>query len=300
MPNRPDRSRSDKNRPARGNQARPDRTASRSSDSVRPKKHLGQHFLKEVRIAERIAGLLSGHGNYQKVLEIGPGTGVLTQYLLKDERFETHVVEIDTESVVYLRQHFPQLDGRIMEGDFLEIKPSDLWTEPFAVIGNFPYNISSQIFFKILDIRDRVPEVACMLQREVAQRIASPPGNKDYGILSVLLQAWYDIKYEFTVEPGVFNPPPKVHSGVISLRRNAVETLGCDERRFVQVVKQGFNNRRKTLRNALKSLNLPETMLTHPLLDKRAEQLSVADFVELTNLASPTYPDRIDFYDLNK
>lgn len=287
MPNRPDRSRPDKNRPSRGTQARGTQARSGSSDYVRPKKHLGQHFLKEVRIAERIANLLSGHGGYHKVLEIGPGTGVLTQYLLKDERFETHVVEIDTESVVYLRQHYPQLEGRVIEGDFLLMQADHFWSEPFAVIGNLPYNISSQIFFKILDIRDRVPEVACMLQREVAQRIASPPGNKDYGILSVLLQAWYNIRYEFTVEPGVFNPPPKVHSGVISLRRNEVKHLGCDERRFVQVVKQGFNNRRKTLRNALKSLNLPEEMLSHPLLDKRAEQLSVADFVELTNLAYP-------------
>jgi len=250
--------------------------------SVRPKKHLGQHFLKDLSIAQRIAGLLSGHGGYGHVLEIGPGMGVLTQYLLPDERFATHVIEIDTESVAYLNAHFPMLRGRILEGDFLRKDLATLLDGPVAVIGNFPYNISSQIFFKILDHRQQVPEVVCMLQKEVAQRIASPPGNKDYGILSVLLQAFYDIRYEFTVDAGVFQPPPKVQSGVISLRRNAVERLACDEKKFVQVVKQGFNNRRKTLRNALKPLGIPEALHGHPLLDKRAEQLGVAEFVELT------------------
>ena len=262
---------------------------------VKPKKELGQHFLKDLSIAQRIAELLTGHGNYQKVLEIGPGTGVLTQFLLKDNgptgrRFETYVIEIDRESVEYLKQHFPALDGRILSADFLNIRPDYLpskqpdSTEPFAVIGNFPYNISTQILFKVLDIRDRVPEVVGMFQREVAQRIASGPGNKDYGILSVLLQAWYDIKYEFTVDPEVFNPPPKVYSGVISLRRNAKTDLGCDERKFTQVVKHGFNQRRKTLRNALKPLSPPEAALASPFMDKRAEQLSVAEFVELTRL----------------
>ncbi|MBC8154813.1 MAG: 16S rRNA (adenine(1518)-N(6)/adenine(1519)-N(6))-dimethyltransferase RsmA [Bacteroidetes bacterium] len=253
------------------------------ADAVRPKKHLGQHFLKDLSIAERIADGLTGHGEYRKVLEIGPGMGVLTQHLLPKTGFETYVIEIDRESVVYLNGHFPQLNGRIIDGDFLQMNLSNLFDgEPFAVIGNFPYNISSQILFKVLDMRDRVPEVVCMLQREVAQRIASPPGNKDYGILSVLLQAWYDIKYEFTVEPGVFLPPPKVHSGVISLKRNAVQQLECDERKFVQVVKHGFNQRRKTLRNALKPLNPPESLNGHSFMDKRAEQLSVAQFVELT------------------
>ncbi|WP_266367953.1 16S rRNA (adenine(1518)-N(6)/adenine(1519)-N(6))-dimethyltransferase RsmA [Tellurirhabdus rosea] len=250
--------------------------------SVRPKKHLGQHFLKDLSIAQRIAGLLSGHGGYPNVLEIGPGMGVLTQYLLPDGRFTTHVIEIDAESVVYLNDHFPMLRGRIIEGDFLRKNLATLFEGPVAVIGNFPYNISSQIFFKVLEHRQQVPEVVCMLQKEVAQRIASPPGNKDYGILSVLLQAFYDIKYEFTVDAGVFQPPPKVQSGVISLRRNGVEKLDCDEKKFFQVVKQGFNNRRKTLRNALKPLGLPEAMQTHPLLDKRAEQLGVKEFVELT------------------
>lgn len=255
------------------------------TDVVRPKKHLGQHFLKDLSIAQRIADGLTGHGGYRKVLEIGPGMGVLTQFLLPKPEFDTHVIEIDRESVTYLNSHFPQLNGRVIDGDFLQMNLTNLFNgESFAVIGNLPYNISSQILFKVLDIRDRVPEVVCMLQREVAQRIASPPGNKDYGILSVLLQAWYDIKYEFTVDPSVFIPPPNVFSGVISLKRNAVQQLACDERKFVQVVKHGFNQRRKTLRNALKPLNPPESLNGHPFMDKRAEQLSVAQFVELTLL----------------
>ncbi|GAB3315836.1 16S rRNA (adenine(1518)-N(6)/adenine(1519)-N(6)) -dimethyltransferase RsmA [Larkinella ripae] len=263
----------------------PDRSASRKDDAVRAKKHLGQHFLKDLSIAERIADLLTGHNGYQTVLEIGPGMGVLTQFLLKDGKpYTTHVVEIDTESIAYLNAHFPVLQNRIREGDFLQMDLSTLFTEPVAIIGNFPYNISSQILFKVLENRQQVPEVVCMLQKEVAQRIASPPGNKAYGILSVLLQAYYDIKYEFTVDASVFSPPPNVQSGVISLRRNSVVALPCNEKRFLQVVKQGFNNRRKTLRNALKPLNPPESLLSHPLLDKRAEQLGVAEFVELTTL----------------
>ncbi len=257
---------------------------------VKPKKELGQHFLKDLSIAQRIAELLSGHGAYEQVLEIGPGTGVLTQFLLQNNRFETYVIEIDRESVDYLKQNFPALGGRILASDFLNIQPDLLPTkqpgntQPFAVIGNFPYNISSQILFKVLDMRDRVPEVVGMFQREVAERVASGPGNKDYGILSVLMQAWYDINYEFTVEPGVFVPPPKVYSGVLSLRRNATTDLGCDWRRFVQVVKHGFSQRRKTLRNALKPLNPPEAALASPFMDKRAEQLNVAEFVKLTKL----------------
>lgn len=253
---------------------------------VRPKKHLGQHFLKDMNAAERIVNLLSLHRNYTKVLEIGPGMGVLTQFLLKKTDYKTFVVEIDGESVVYLNEHFPELTGRIFSEDFLKMDLSRLSglheegnPEPFAIIGNFPYNISSQIFFKVLDYKDIVVEVVCMLQKEVAKRIASAPGNKDYGILSVLLQAFYDIKYEFTVLPGAFNPPPKVDSGVISLRRNAIQQLDCDERKFVQVVKAGFNQRRKTLRNALKPLGLN---FEHELLNKRAEQLGVAEFIQLT------------------
>ncbi|GAB2565760.1 16S rRNA (adenine(1518)-N(6)/adenine(1519)-N(6))-dimethyltransferase RsmA [Spirosoma areae] len=262
---------------------------------VKPKKELGQHFLKDLSVAQRIAELLTGHGGYQKVLEIGPGMGVLTQFLLQNNgpagwQFDTYVIEIDRESVEYLKQHFPALDGRILASDFLNIRPDLLpakqpgSTELFAVIGNFPYNISTQILFKVLDMRDRVPEVVGMFQREVAQRIASGPGNKDYGILSVLLQAWYDIRYEFGVTPDVFDPPPKVQSGVISLRRNNKTELGCDERKFTQVVKHGFGQRRKTLRNALKPLNPPEAALASPFMDKRAEQLSGAEFVELTLL----------------
>ncbi len=258
--------------------------------SVKPKKELGQHFLNDLSIAQRIADLLTGHGGYVNVLEIGPGMGVLTQFLLKKPQFETYVIEIDRESVDYLKQHFPALDGRILASDFLNIKPDLLPakqpgdTRPFALIGNFPYNISTQILFRALDLRDRVPEVVGMFQREVAERVASGPGNKDYGILSVLLQAWYDIKYEFTVEPGVFTPPPKVFSGVISLRRNGVTDLSCDERKFTQVVKHGFGQRRKTLRNALKPLNPPEAALESPFMNQRAEQLSVSEFIALTRL----------------
>ncbi|GAB3506591.1 ribosomal RNA small subunit methyltransferase A [Emticicia fontis] len=252
-------------------------------EKVKPKKHLGQHFLKDLNAAERIVNLLSLHKNYTKVLEIGPGMGVLTQFLLKKTDYQTSVVEIDTESVIYLNKNFPDLGDRIFSEDFLKMNLRNLKgfesTEPIAIIGNFPYNISSQIFFKVLEHTDTVAEVVCMLQKEVAKRIASPPGNKDYGILSVLLQAYYDIKYEFTVLPGAFNPPPKVDSGVISLRRNAVDKLDCDERKFFQVVKAGFNQRRKTLRNALKPIGLN---FEHELLNKRAEQLGVAEFIFLT------------------
>lgn len=248
---------------------------------VRAKKHLGQHFLKHTPTAAAIAHALTGHGQYEKVLEIGPGMGVLTGYLLEDERFETWVIEIDGESVEYLHQHFPQLRERIIADDFLKWKPVNMGI-PFAVIGNFPYNISSQIFFKVLRYRNEVSEVVCMLQKEVAERIASPAGNKDYGILSVLLQAYYDIEYLFTVPPGHFSPPPKVNSGVIRLKRNEVKKLDCNEDLFFSVVKTGFNQRRKMLRNALKSLGreVPENRF----LNLRAEQLKVGDFVELTQI----------------
>lgn len=249
---------------------------------MRAKKHLGQHFLKDLNIAQRIVDGLSGHGGYDRVLEIGPGMGVLTQFLLPKTTFTTHVIEIDTESVAYLEKHYPELAPRIIGGDFLKFNPGEYFQDKFAIIGNFPYNISSQIFFRALEIRDRIPEIVCMLQKEVAQRIASPPGNKDYGILSVLLQAFYDIDYLVSVPPGAFDPPPKVQSGVIRLRRNAVTALECDEKLFFRVVKTAFNQRRKTLRNALKPVGeIPD----HPLLNKRAEQLSVQDFVTLTLLA---------------
>lgn len=249
---------------------------------VRPKKHLGQHFLKDKNIASKIVQSLTLHRDYRQVLEIGPGTGVLTQFLVQDERFTISLIELDTESVQYLQEHYPDLKPRIFSKDFLKTDLLALMQEPFAVIGNFPYNISSQIFFKILDIKNEVPEIVCMLQKEVADRLKSPPGSKAYGILSVLLQAYYDIEYLFTVEPGVFNPPPKVRSGVIRLKRNDRQQLACDEILFRRVVKQSFQTRRKTLRNALKPLNLPETIRQLNTLDLRAEQLSVNDFVELT------------------
>ena len=259
----------------------------KSMNKVRAKKHLGQHFLKEEGIAKKIVDLLQPDGKYVKALEIGPGMGVLTQFLLKREDVNTYVVELDSESVEYLNEHYPELKGKVFSEDFLQ-----MWTskklelennEKMAIIGNFPYNISSQIFFKVLQDKDQVEEVVCMLQKEVAKRIASGPGNKDYGILSVLLQAYYDISYAFSVPPGCFNPPPKVDSGVIRLVRNENKELACDEKKFFTVVKTGFNQRRKKLSNALKPLGID---FEHPLLDKRAEQLTYQDFVTLTNLIS--------------
>ena len=254
---------------------------------VRPKKHLGQHFLRDTEASQRIVELLSLHGDYKNVLEIGPGMGVLTQFLLPNSTYQTHAVELDSESVRYLKVHFPALEDRVIEGDFLQMNLNNATFSsqgPFAIIGNFPYNISSQILFKVLENRELIPEVVSMLQREVAQRIAAPPGKKDYGILSVLLQAFYTIEYIFTLPPESFDPPPKVHSGVIRLKRNEVKQLDCDEKRFKLVVKTAFNQRRKTLRNALKPLGV---VFEHPLLDLRAERLSVSDFVELTKLTTP-------------
>lgn len=251
---------------------------------VRPKKFLGQHFLKDQNIASDIVESMTGFGGYDTVLEVGPGMGVLTRFLLQKEKFTTYVIEIDRESVQYLKENYPSLKEKIIEGDFLQLKFGDLFDKPFGIIGNFPYNISSQIFFKILDYRDQVPEVVGMIQKEVAERIASKHGNKAYGILSVFLQAYYDIEYLFTVHEHVFKPEPKVKSAVIRLKRNGRKALSCDEKLFKTVVKQGFQNRRKTLRNALKSLNLPQGLHTHPFLDKRAEQLSVEDFIQLTTL----------------
>jgi 16S rRNA (adenine1518-N6/adenine1519-N6)-dimethyltransferase len=247
---------------------------------VRAKKHLGQHFLKDKNIAAKIVESLVFHNGYSTLIEIGPGTGVLTDFILKKKLADYRVVEIDRESVDYLEKHYPGL--KIISGDYLRMKPEQISGSQYGIIGNFPYNISSQIFFRVLEDRNRVEEVVCMLQREVAQRIASPPGNKDYGILSVLLQAFYNIKYLFTVDEHVFNPPPRVKSGVIRLVRNETRDLNCNEKLFFSVVKQGFNNRRKTLRNALKPLNLPAEMNQDPVLDKRAEQLGVTDFVNLT------------------
>ncbi|GAB1446355.1 MAG: 16S rRNA (adenine(1518)-N(6)/adenine(1519)-N(6))-dimethyltransferase RsmA [Cyclobacteriaceae bacterium] len=246
---------------------------------VRPKKSLGQHFLKDQSIAKQIVDALQIDG--KQVVEIGPGTGVLTQYLLKRD-LDLKVVEIDRDSVAYLKIHFPKLRDNLIEGDVLRMDWNAFSEKPFHVIGNFPYNISSQIFFKVLEHRDKVDQVVGMLQKEVAERIASDKGNKVYGIMSVLLQAYYDIELLFKVPPDVFFPPPKVMSAVIRLKRNNTGRLDCDEEKFKAIVKQGFQNRRKTLRNALKRLNLPPSISSMKLLDLRAEQLSVADFVFLT------------------
>lgn len=248
---------------------------------VRAKKHLGQHFLNDASIARDIAECLTGHGGYKRLLEIGPGTGVLTQHLLNDTRFDLYVAEIDTESVDYLKKNYTQLAGKIIEGDFLQMDLNAFNNgQLIGIVGNFPYNISSQILFKVYDDKHLVTECAGMFQKEVAKRIASPPGNKDYGILSVLLQAYYDIEYLFDVPPHVFTPPPKVDSGVIRLVRNNVEKLDCDEKLFKTVVKLAFNQRRKMLRNGLSSLAKGRE---HRLFTQRAEQLSVAEFVEITN-----------------
>ncbi|MES2836352.1 MAG: 16S rRNA (adenine(1518)-N(6)/adenine(1519)-N(6))-dimethyltransferase RsmA [Bacteroidota bacterium] len=251
------------------------------NDKVRAKKHLGQHFLRDEEIALNIVKAIDGYEGYDLVLEVGPGMGVLTKYLIQNKNYNTYVIDIDSESIGYLEKNFPELNKKIIEGDFLQLNLESLFNKkPFALIGNFPYNISSQILFKALEYKNTVPIVVGMFQKEVAMRIASPPGNKDYGILSVLLQAYYDIEYLFTVSETVFSPPPKVKSGVIRLVRNKVQNLACDEEKFIRVVKTGFNQRRKTLRNALKSLTPPE--FTSVYLAKRAEQLSVNDFVKLT------------------
>lgn len=251
-----------------------------SRSQVTPKKHLGQHFLTDLSYAEDIAKALSLHGGYQLVLEIGPGTGALTQFLVTNTDFQTEVVEIDRESVVYLREHYPNLV--IHEEDFLRMDFKKFGDQPIAVAGNFPYNISSQILFKVLEEKDQVPELVGMFQKEVAERVAEGPGSKTYGILSVLLQAYYDIEYLFTVPEHVFNPPPKVKSGVIRMKRNNVSHLDCDEKLFKTIVKATFGQRRKTVRNGVKSLLKGKT-LDLDLLQKRPEQLSVAEFVLLTN-----------------
>lgn len=255
-----------------------------SSDKVRAKKSLGQHFLHDQKAAQRIVDALQLSDEVNNVLEIGPGMGVLTKYLVAKEKMKLRLVEIDRDSVAYLKKHYPELQDSIHEGDFLEMDLPAVFAEPFMIIGNFPYNISSQIFFKVLENRDQVTQVVCMLQKEVADRIAEKEGSKTYGILSVLLQAYYHVDMLFKVPPGAFSPPPKVMSAVIRLRRNNVSQLPCNEKLFVVVVKQGFNNRRKTLRNALKNLILPAEISSLPILDKRAEQLSVNDFINLTQL----------------
>ena len=284
---------------------------------VRAKKSLGQHFLTDQRIAQDIVAALSfgagdkagneatdrskkgasgiseGLDGRAQVLEVGPGMGVLTQYLLQREDIDLRAVEIDRESVDYLYVHYPAIAGKLIQGDFLRLPLDRMFpcqtdgnvsASPIHIIGNFPYNISSQIFFKVIDNRNRVPQVVCMIQKEVAERIAEKPGTKTYGILSVLLQAWYDIEYLFTVGEGAFNPPPKVKSAVIRLTRNDRQSLDCDEALFKKVVKTAFGQRRKTLRNSLKTL-LPEGFDTSdPIFDLRPERLSVEDFVRLTRM----------------
>lgn len=243
-------------------------------EPVRPKKQLGQHFLKDQNIAARIASSLIGP--LHSVLEIGPGTGILSGELLRMGIPDLKSIEVDREAIAYLKLTFPQLF--LVEGDFLRSDLSSIFPGSFDIIGNFPYNISSQIFFKVLDHKNSVHQVVGMIQKEVAQRIATGPGSREYGILSVLLRAWYDIEYLFTVPPQVFSPPPKVTSAVIRLVRNQVTDLGCDEKLFRTVVKTGFNQRRKTLHNALK----PVADYNGQFAGKRAEQLSVEDFVKLT------------------
>jgi len=248
---------------------------------VRPKKHLGQHFLHDKNTARKIVDALQP-GSSMPVLEIGPGTGVLTSTLVERYGDRLFLVEIDAESITHLHQAYPSLGHHLMQGDFLKLDLEKLFPKPFAIIGNFPYNISSQIFFMVLDHRDRVMEVVCMLQKEVADRLAAKHGSKTYGILSVLLQAFYDLKLLFKVSPGAFHPPPKVMSAVIRLTRNQRKELPCDELLFRTIVKSSFQMRRKTLRNGLKHLNLPGSLLALPIMDKRPEQLSVGEFIELT------------------
>lgn len=258
---------------------------------VRPKKHLGQHFLRDENIARKIAGFLPG--NSQLVLEVGPGTGILSRYLLEIPGIDPWFMEVDSESVDYLKVHYPDYQDRFLLQDFLEydfsvFPPRNLsetdskpaHSEPFILVGNFPYNISSQILFKALENRDRIPQVVGMFQKEMAERVASPHGNKVYGIISVLVQAFYEVEYLFTVSENVFYPPPKVKSAVIRLRRNSTVKLDCDEKLFIRVVKTAFNQRRKTLRNSLSSVH-GIGQISASLLAKRAEQLSVSDFISL-------------------
>ena len=250
---------------------------------VRPKKHLGQHFLTDNNIAQAIVDCLDS--DYANVCEVGPGTGVLTTPLLeKDFIKKLKLIEIDIESIEYLESNYNDERLSIIEADFLKMNLDDIFTTPFALIGNFPYNISSQIFFKVLENRNRIPLVVGMIQKEVAERIAAPHGNRTYGILSVLLQNWYDIEYCFTVNENVFRPPPRVKSAVIKFTRNTTQELDCDEKLFFTTIKTAFNHRRKTLRNALRPL-LPDIQQSdHPFFSLRAEQLSPAQFIELTNI----------------
>jgi len=246
---------------------------------LKPKKSLGQHFLKDENIAKKIVGSLSK--KTPNVFEVGPGTGVLTKYLIAESDLNAFFIETDKDAVEFLKNKFPENISRIIHADFLKLNINNFFCGTFSIIGNFPYNISSQIFFKVLEQKEYVDEIVCMIQKEVAERISSPPGNKKYGILSVLLQAYFDIEYLFTVNETVFFPPPKVKSAVIRLRRNQTSNLDCDEQLFVKIVKSAFNQRRKTLRNSIKNFNIDKEKTGLELLGKRAEQLSVKDFVFL-------------------
>lgn len=255
--------------------------------AVRPKKFLGQHFLKDEKIAEAIADTVDKCPDIP-ILEVGPGMGVLTRFLVQKGR-TVKVVEVDFESVAYLREHYPSLEEHIIEDDFLKMRLEHLFGgQPFVLTGNYPYNISSQIFFKMLEYRELIPCCTGMIQKEVAERIASGPGNKTYGILSVLIQAWYKVEYLFTVNENVFNPPPKVKSAVIRMTRNETTDLGCNEKLFKQIVKTTFNQRRKTLRNSIKPiLGKDSPLYADSLFNKRPEQLSVGEFIALTNRVEP-------------
>ena len=261
---------------------------------VKPKKFLGQHFLKDLSIAKDIADTVDECPGLP-ILEVGPGMGVLTQFLMEKGR-EVKVVELDFESVAYLRENFPALEGNIIEDDFLKLKLEKLFDgRPFVLTGNYPYNISSQIFFKMLDYKDLIPCCTGMIQKEVAERIAAGPGSKTYGILSILIQAWYKVEYLFTVHELVFNPPPKVKSAVIRMTRNETKELGCNERLFKLIVKTTFNQRRKTLRNSISSiLEKGNPLSNDPVFNKRPEQLSVQEFIELTNRVETALKDKAD------
>lgn len=251
--------------------------------NVRAKKHLGQHFLNDKNAARRIVDALNTDLGFKKVLEVGPGMGVLSDFLLQHPDYETYLIDIDEESIAFLADKYPNLGTRLIHGDFLALDFNTYFADKMAVIGNFPYNISSQILFKILEERQRVVQMVGMFQKEVAERCVAKAGNKEYGILSVFLQAYYDVEYLFTVKPGAFNPPPTVMSGVMRMTRNTVEKLDCDEKVFWRIVKAGFNQRRKTLRNSLSGVISKDKMSDNPLYELRAERLEVADFIMLTN-----------------
>ena len=251
---------------------------------VKPKKHLGQHFLTDESIAINIVNGLTGYGDYKNVLEIGSGTGALTKFLVQ-KNWNLYLLEIDPESIIYLNTNYPDLSNRITTGDFLDLDIKKVISPPFALIGNFPYNISSQIMFRVLEMRDDITEVVGMFQKEVAERLVAPPGTRKTGILSVLLQTWYDCEYLFTVQKEVFDPPPKVQSGVIRLKRNNRKSLEVDESDFKRIIKLAFNQRRKTIRNSLKSvLNEKDIDTSDPFFTKRPEQLSVEEFIGLVKM----------------